>query len=92
MLTARISLTNPFVKEKFKNLFNRSYQISKNKFFEFEVVYHSATLLDLNISWTSKRDHAGLDFTVGICCFSVSFRTFDCRHWDYLNNKWEEKP
>lgn len=89
MINIKFNIQNPFIKEDFKNLFNRSFQLSKNKYFEFEVIYHSVNLVDLGFSWTTKRDHAGLDLTLGLICYSVSFRTFDRRHWDYRSDKWE---
>jgi len=89
MFSLRAYLENPFGKDCFKNLFSRSARLSKNKFIEFEMTYHSRTILDLNFSWTTKRDHAGLEITIGLLFFSVSLRVYDHRHWDYKNNRWE---
>lgn len=90
MFSLRAYLENPFVKESFKNLFSRSFKVSNNKFFEFEALYHSFMILELELSYTKRRDHAGLNVVLGLLCYSVCFRVLDRRHWDYLNNRWEE--
>ena len=89
MFKIKLNIDNPFSKEDFKNLFSRSFQVYKNKFFEFEIVYYSNTLLDFNFSWTSRVDHAGLDLTLGLLFYSVSFRMYDRRHWNHKENRWE---
>lgn len=89
MFQLKIHIENPLAKEEFKNFFSRCYKISKNKFFEFEVTRHSIMLLDLDLSYRTKRDHGGLEINLGMLSYSLSFRVLDYRHWDYKNNRWQ---
>ena len=72
--------------EHFKNLGCVHGRINANKAWELEHTYYSGSLLDVDISFSVREDHAGLDFTVGLLGYGVSFRIYDTRHWSYENN------
>jgi len=88
MFLIKLFVENPFRNERFKNLFSKCYKVSKNKFFEFEVLYHSVMVIDFSLGHTSRRDHGGLEFNFGALGYSLAFRLLDYRHWDYKKNKW----
>jgi len=46
-------------------------------------------LLDINIAWTRKTDHAGFKFNFTFLWLMIILETYDIRHWDYDNEKWE---
>jgi hypothetical protein len=89
MFNLHFSINNPWAKEDFKNLFSRSGVITKNKAWEFEIIKHSYTLVELNIRYTVKQDHAGFNLVIGIGRYAMHFQIYDGRHWDYEHDCWE---
>lgn len=90
MLFVTLKIENPYSKEFFRNVFNRSIKLFYHKFFEFEIIYHSKTILEFNLSFTTKRDHSGFELILGLMGISISFKILDSRHWDYENDRWEQ--
>lgn len=68
-------------------------KITKHKHFEFQFEskrFHNNPF-ELNLRWTLHEDHAGFSFTFSIYkLFWLNISLYDCRHWDYQNNKWQE--
>jgi hypothetical protein len=62
----------------FHKHFELEYFISNDKIFEFE----------LDLMWKGK-DHAGPSLTIGIGGYTISFKIYDYRHWNYELNDWE---
>lgn len=90
MLSLFLKIENPFVKGTFKSLFCSYFKVYKYKHFEFQIIYYSKSLLELEISWTFKQDHAGLRLILGALGFSLNFTLYDSRHWCYNTDSWEE--
>ena len=84
VLNIRIELKNPFDRwDYFRNLGFISGQVFGHKFWELEHSYYSPMLVDADIRWKHQTDHAGLDVSVGIFGYGISFRIYDTRHWNY---------
>jgi len=45
-------------------------------------------IFDFDLMFNKNTDHAGVKFNLTIFGFNISFMIYDCRHWDYENNKW----
>jgi hypothetical protein len=73
---------------KFKNFWNITKKITKNKNFESELLYTNDHWFLFQISWTKKLDHAGFTFQIGLFGFIFSFKIYDGRHWDYKEKSW----
>lgn len=57
------------------------YQIETKKFYNDP--------FEFNISWTTKQDHAGFDFTFSIYkLFWLNLNIKDNRHWNYDQGRW----
>jgi hypothetical protein len=69
--------------EHFKNLGSVHGSMGANTAWELEHTYYSGSLLDVDISLSIKEDHAGLEITLGLFGYGVSFRIYDTRHWNY---------
>jgi hypothetical protein len=89
MLSFNISLSNPWVKTNFRHIFNRSWLLSKYKAIEIEVVRDPKIILNFNIYYTTKCNHAGLGIDIGFLSFDGSVRFYDTRHWNYKTNSWQ---
>ena len=90
MIEFRIAVKSPFRKENFKNIFSKTVQLSRNKFFEFEIIRYKRYLFEFNldINWRGQ-DHAGPNLEIGIFGYSVCVRIYDSRHWNHIKNTWE---
>ena len=84
-----ISLTNPWYKENFKNLFCRSGLITEHKAWEFEVCRYSYDLLKISFDWSSRCDHAGPSLELCLFGYGVEMKIYDIRHWSGIKNRWE---
>jgi hypothetical protein len=87
----RLELSNPFDRwEYFKPLGCISGKLTKNKAWELEHSFYTGMILDADIRLNRNVDHAGLDITIGILGYGISFRIYDTRHWDYGRGEWVE--
>ena len=62
--------------------------LSDNYFFNFYFVLFGE-FLRINIGWSRKCDHAGFRFDVDFLWFMFNIGTYDTRHWDDENDRFE---
>lgn len=74
----------------FKNYYVYSLELTKHKFFEFQIMYYydSYFSLELEIIF-SGRDHAGPRLTISFLGYILDFSIFDNRHWNKEKNEWK---
>jgi hypothetical protein len=60
----------------------------KNKFWEVQVM-KSNDIVAVDLSITARTDHAGADLWLALLGYSVNFKFYDNRHWDYEKNIWQ---
>ncbi len=89
LLHTRLELTNPWSKDRFKNLGCVSGRISKNLAWELEHTFYDGTIVDFDFSISRQEDHAGLECVLGVLTYGIHFRIYDIRHWDYGRGQWE---
>ena len=66
-----------------------SIQLSKHKFFEYQLESQSDQPFELSLRWTQKRDHAGINFRFSVYkLFWIGLDIYDHRHWDHDRNQW----
>lgn len=83
ILNIRIELKNPFDSwDYFRNFGCVHGDLGLYTAWELEHSYYSPLLLDVDVRWTRKQDHAGIEIGLGILGYGVSFRIYDIRHWD----------
>jgi hypothetical protein len=87
MIYLTFKLDNPF-NDRFANLFNRSGKLSKNKSWEVEILKVNS-FVNFQLQYTTRTDHAGLRFELGLFGYELGFTIYDIRHWDYENNDWK---
>ena len=61
----------------------------KNKYFEVNA-YKTNAILGFSTHYSIKEDHAGFSLEFIALGFVFTFVFYDCRHWDYETNRWEE--
>ena len=71
-------------------MYTNTKQLSKNKYFESQVVYsdHNIFKFVLDLSW-SGRDHAGPNIQISLFGYDLMVGIYDIRHWDYKKAKWQ---
>lgn len=87
MINLQFNIHNPWSK-RFHNYKCYSWQVTKNKAIEIEFL-GSSDIIDIHLSITHRRSHAGVELELGLFGYNVHFMFYDSRHWDYENNKWE---
>lgn len=89
MIHFNFTLSNPWHKNRFKNLWSQAWLLPKCKGVELEVTWTDYTVMGIDFSLRFRQDHAGLrsEVTIGGYCFSFNF--YDTRHWDHNNNTWQ---
>lgn len=91
MVFFNLFVQNPFAKDNFKNIFDKSGTITKNKKWEVQLYQHDPALLELILDTRfNGNDHAGPNITLGLLSYVFTVKLYDSRHWDYKNNKWIE--
>jgi hypothetical protein len=88
MISFNCNLRNPW-SNKFKNLWNRTYNTPfKTKYIELEIT-RDFTLLSFMFDWTVSQSHAGLDLELGVFGYCVHFNFYDNRHWNFEKGYFE---
>jgi len=89
IVNLRFEITNPFDRwEFFKPLGSISRSLFWHKAWELEHSYMSTMLIDIDVTLTTRKDHAGLDITIGLLGYGIHFNIYDTRHWNYDLNQW----
>lgn len=78
-----LSLVFPFP-HYFKNLGCTNGKLKReHKYWELEHYYCSTDLINFEVQYTTKQDHAGLSIELGLLGYSIHFQVYDNRHWDH---------
>jgi hypothetical protein len=89
MININLQVVNPW-SDKFEPLRFWHGKVSKNKAWELQT-YRSNTVAELEFRFSlAREDHVGLTLGLGLFSWTVQFRFYDVRHWDYENNCWIE--
>ena len=82
-----LRITNPFG-NRFRNLGCIFGKFTKNKAWELEHYYDAGCILEFNISYTTKRDHAGFNLSIGLLSYCIHATIYDTRHWNSELKQW----
>lgn len=84
-----LHIRHPFA-PKWRSLWFKSGSTPiKNKFWELQLM-RTAEIFKLKVSFTSRQDHAGPEFEIGLLGLNFHAMIYDNRHWDHDNNRWME--
>ena len=91
LLNIRFELRNPFDRwDYFINFGWIGGMLTKYKRWELEHSYYSPMLFDFETRLSTREDHAGFEFGIGIFGYGIHFLTYDTRHWNDYDKCWEE--
>ena len=69
-------------------------KVFKNKYLEIQCQAwswrDSGRYFDFHTHWTTAGDHAGFEIHFEIMGWFLNIKVYDCRHWDYKNNRWKQ--
>ena len=88
--TLNLNITNTFATNGYKHLGVLYGQITNNKFWELEHYIDLDNILLFKLSVKTECDHAGFEIMLALLGYNLSFRTYDCRHWNEEEKCWEK--
>jgi hypothetical protein len=86
MIYFSFAIQNP-LSNKFKNLFCKYGQVTKNKSWEIQC-YASSVLVRFSIDINFHKDHGGIEIEIGFLGYTIGAQIYDNRHWDHEKNTW----
>ena len=87
LFALRTHIGLPF--DYFKNLGSIHGRITEHTAWELEHTYYSGSLIDIDVSLSTREDHAGFEITLGVFGYGIHFHIYDTRHWNYELKQWE---
>jgi hypothetical protein len=89
MIAIFFKINNPFKHKSWKDIYQRSWSVSKNKTLEIQFCRHAYYLFEfnLNLTWCGS-DHAGPEFGLNILGWDARIALVDNRHWDGITGWW----
>lgn len=84
-----VTLNNAFAKPIWDNVKYWSKLVAKYKGVEVEILRDNQLLVTVSLDVRMRCDHAGVELCLGLFGYSISFKYYDTRHWDYENNRWQ---
>lgn len=87
MITLKFEILNPFI-DRFENVWARVGSTPmEHKWWEAQVM-KTNDLVSLDFRFTTQTDHSGIDLWLGLLGYSINFKIYDNRHWDYEKKRW----
>lgn len=88
MINLQLYLYNPW-SDKFSNIKSKAFKVTQNKTLELQTC-RTNDIINLQFIYNTRTDHAGVTIELGLLSYNLLISFCDNRHWDYVNNKWEE--
>jgi hypothetical protein len=93
MIQFNFEIENPYSKNDFRNIWDKSGIIFKYKAWEVQLYKNSDSIIGLGFKLSFRgRDHAGLQINLGLFGYRFDMMIYDTRHWDYKNDMWAVYP
>lgn len=89
MMLLHFAISNPWHKGTFKSLYHKSWLFKNSKAIELQSTHYDYDFLEVMANLTFRQDHAGLELNLCIFGYSINFRFYDTRHWNYEKGAWE---
>jgi len=90
MIFLSFSLSNPF-SNRYTCVYEKSGKTwNPHKFWDLTIC-KSSSIIGFTFDFNTRQDHAGSGLDIGLFGWNVEYRFYDCRHWDYENNCWENQ-
>jgi len=88
MITLSLSLSNPF-SNRYSVVYDKTGKTwNPHKFWDLSICKRSS-IIGFTFDFTMRQDHAGFSLEIELFGWSIEYRVYDNRHWDYENGCWE---
>ena len=88
MITLSLSLSNPF-SNRYSVVYDKTGKTwNPHKFWDLSICKRSS-IIGFTFDFTTRQDHAGFSLEIELFGWSIEYRFYDNRHWDYENGCWE---
>jgi hypothetical protein len=89
MIYLSLSLKNPF-SNRYSVVYEKSGKTwNPHKFWDLTICKRSS-IIGFTFDFNMRQDHAGSGLEIELFGWSIDYRFYDSRHWDYVNNCWEK--
>ena len=89
MIYLSFSLVNPF-SNRYSVVYEKSGKTwNPHKFWDLTICKRSS-IIGFTFDFNMRQDHAGSGLKIELFGWSIDYRFYDSRHWDYVNNCWEK--
>lgn len=81
MIYFGFNITNPWC-QHWKNVWSRAYDTPiKHKYIELEYIQDNS-IMSFSFKLTTRQDHSGITFDLGLLGHGFIFNLYDNRHWN----------
>ena len=88
MIYLSLSLSNPF-SNRYSVVYDKTGKTwNPHKFWDLSICKRSS-IIGFTFDFTTRQDHAGFSLEIELFGWSIEYRFYDNRHWDYKNGCWE---
>jgi hypothetical protein len=88
MIYLSLSLSNPF-SNRYSVVYGKTGKTwNPHKFWDLSICKQSS-IIGFTFDFTMRQDHAGFSLEIELFGWSIEYRFYDNRHWDYKNGCWE---
>ena len=88
MIFLSLSLSNPF-SNRYSVVYDKTGKTwNPHKFWDLSICKRSS-IIGFTFDFTMRQDHAGFSLEIELFGWSIEYRFYDNRHWDYENGCWE---
>ena len=88
MIFLSLSLSNPF-SNRYSVVYDKTGKTwNPHKFWDLSICKKSS-IIGFTFDFTMRQDHAGFSLEIELFGWSIEYRFYDNRHWDYKNGCWE---
>jgi len=88
MIYLSLSLSNPFSNRYSVVYVKTGKTWNPHKFWDLSIRKQSS-IIGFTFDFTMRQDHAGFSLEIELFGWSIEYRFYDNRHWDYKNGCWE---
>ena len=88
MIYISFSLSNPF-SNRYSCVYEKTWKTwNHHKYVDLTICKRSS-IIGFTFDFNTRQDHAGSGVELELLGWSIEYRFYDERHWDYTNKCWE---
>jgi len=89
-LKIKTKISQAFYNNHGKSLYTKNFRFNEHKSGNINLIFYNNLKTGISISKLVKTDHTPFELEIGILGFTFYYYTYDHRHWDDDNDRYEE--